>query len=432
MCSPASTIIGSLLDREKQLDPRGLLRGRRKALDPICEDVCTRASGLDGDMAGVYIVPIQQGQRRVLRGGMRGIDRRTGPLYRRVADDISEQIEQGQLQPGDKLPSERALCDQYGVSQITVRRALRELRHDDLLFSRHGLGWYVNEEASTVEAAGDVALVFSEMDSLLSSVVRPIAGGLESNGLSLRLFCPPSSEDGLTGALTLAQSQGAAALLLAPAGDMQGMAEQYSALNSGSTPALLLVREIADAKLPAVVLDEQACMAKATEHLVDLGHSALCYLGAEPTTLEGQQRYWGFANALWDHEMDLPLDWVITTPYDARETWEALRTVFRNADRPTALVCSDDLRAAQAMSVLSNMGLRCPMDVAIVSMGDRDFAAALSTPLTTVRFDLEGFARAAVNMTVDLVAGRAVETARVSGRITFRQSCGSALPGPHA
>ena len=44
------------------------------------------------------------------------------PLYQQVAHSLEEQILTGAMVPGDKLPSERELCQQYGVSQITVRR----------------------------------------------------------------------------------------------------------------------------------------------------------------------------------------------------------------------------------------------------------------------------------------------------------------------
>ena len=89
---------------------------------------------------------------------MGSLERYTGPLYRRIADDLLDQVREGALHPGDKLPSERALCAIYAVSQITVRRALRELRHGGVLVSRHGLGWYVQSgpHAGVAVPAGDL------------------------------------------------------------------------------------------------------------------------------------------------------------------------------------------------------------------------------------------------------------------------------------
>ena len=69
------------------------------------------------------------------------------------------QIDTGHWNAGDKLPSERELCQRYKVSQITVRRALRELDHQDRVFSHHGLGWFVAEKPGAVRITQDVVLI---------------------------------------------------------------------------------------------------------------------------------------------------------------------------------------------------------------------------------------------------------------------------------
>ena len=68
------------------------------------------------------------------------------PLYHRVYREIAKEIESGALQPGDRLPSERWLCDELGVSRATVRRAIEELVADGLVESR-GRGSFVTGDA---------------------------------------------------------------------------------------------------------------------------------------------------------------------------------------------------------------------------------------------------------------------------------------------
>jgi GntR family transcriptional regulator len=68
------------------------------------------------------------------------------PLYHRVYRQISQEIESGALAPGDRLPSERWLCDELGVSRATVRRAIEELVLDGLVEAR-GRGSFVTGEA---------------------------------------------------------------------------------------------------------------------------------------------------------------------------------------------------------------------------------------------------------------------------------------------
>lgn len=68
------------------------------------------------------------------------------PLYRQIADRILTRIQQGELRPGDALPTESALQAQFGVSRVTVRQALRQLTEQNIVESIQGSGTYVKEE----------------------------------------------------------------------------------------------------------------------------------------------------------------------------------------------------------------------------------------------------------------------------------------------
>ncbi|MEG6573259.1 GntR family transcriptional regulator [Caldibacillus debilis] len=58
-------------------------------------------------------------------------------------DIIIRQIEEEKYKPDDKLPSERELCDIYGVSRMTVRQTLLELEREGYIYKKHGLGSFV-------------------------------------------------------------------------------------------------------------------------------------------------------------------------------------------------------------------------------------------------------------------------------------------------
>ena len=64
-------------------------------------------------------------------------------LYRQVADQIRTQIEHGQLTVGERLPGERELAEELGVSRPTVREALIALEVEGLIHIRMGSGIYV-------------------------------------------------------------------------------------------------------------------------------------------------------------------------------------------------------------------------------------------------------------------------------------------------
>jgi DNA-binding GntR family transcriptional regulator len=69
------------------------------------------------------------------------------PKYERVADAIRQQIQTGQLKPGDQLPSTSQLQEMYGVSYGSIRSAMLVLKAERLVEGRPGEGVYVRQPA---------------------------------------------------------------------------------------------------------------------------------------------------------------------------------------------------------------------------------------------------------------------------------------------
>ena len=67
-------------------------------------------------------------------------------VYVQVADHITARIEAGDLAPGARLPAERDLAAEYGVSYDTIRRATALLRDRGLIITIVGRGTYVSPE----------------------------------------------------------------------------------------------------------------------------------------------------------------------------------------------------------------------------------------------------------------------------------------------
>ena len=67
-------------------------------------------------------------------------------LYEQVKDFIARKIQDGSLRPGDRLPSENDLVMQFGMSRMTVNRALRELAEQGRIVRVAGVGSFVAED----------------------------------------------------------------------------------------------------------------------------------------------------------------------------------------------------------------------------------------------------------------------------------------------
>ena len=77
---------------------------------------------------------------------MKGSSRSTAVArHEQISDWLRAQIERGDPAAHEQLPSEKALGEQFGVSRITVRRALQTLENEGLIYRRQGLGSFVAE-----------------------------------------------------------------------------------------------------------------------------------------------------------------------------------------------------------------------------------------------------------------------------------------------
>jgi GntR family transcriptional regulator len=120
------------------------------------------------------------------------------PLHRQLFLVLHDEIDRGVIAPGDALPTEQTLCDQFGVSRITVRRALADLAEQGYIERRQGVGSFVRQHGpADVSSAGRSYMeglrqtqFETEVDVVELGTRRPprdIAEALETSGELLQI-----------------------------------------------------------------------------------------------------------------------------------------------------------------------------------------------------------------------------------------------------
>ena len=66
-----------------------------------------------------------------------------GPLWRQVAETVHDGIRAGTYPAGSRLPAERLLCQELGVSRVTLRKGLAALAAEGVIVVSDGRGWFV-------------------------------------------------------------------------------------------------------------------------------------------------------------------------------------------------------------------------------------------------------------------------------------------------
>lgn len=100
-----------------------------------------------------------------LRGGMVVITEGSVPKYQQIADDIQHKISIGKYQPGEKMPTENILTEEYQVSRVTIRKALDLLEEQNIIMRHQGKGTFVstNKQPRTLSGVHSFSSIYKEM-----------------------------------------------------------------------------------------------------------------------------------------------------------------------------------------------------------------------------------------------------------------------------
>jgi DNA-binding FadR family transcriptional regulator len=114
---------------------------------------------------------------------------RRGGLVQEVVQYLQQQIQSGQLKPGDKLPTESAVMSDMGVSRTVVREAISRLQASGQVETRHGIGTFVLEAPTTHNfriAEQDMATI----DDVIAVLELRISLETEAAGLAAQRATP--------------------------------------------------------------------------------------------------------------------------------------------------------------------------------------------------------------------------------------------------
>ncbi len=159
------------------------------------------------------------------------------PLYDLIEDNFRELITSGVLSSGNSIPSEWELSDLYGVSRLTVRRALDDLARQGWLERRHGVGTFVSHP--TVTHIAPSKLSFTEQ-------MRSI-GRLPSSKLVHIRIIP--AEAGLAARLKLQEGESVIEIMRVRLADAEPILLETTYLSQSRFPGLEQTEELAYASL---------------------------------------------------------------------------------------------------------------------------------------------------------------------------------------
>ncbi len=356
-----------------------------------------------------------------------------GAIHRALVGEITG----GVYRPGDRLPSEAALCERFGASRITVAKAIQALQRDGLVTRRAGSGTYVQKPVS-----GDshqFGLLIPQLGS--TEIFEPICQGIMRAPLAKShvLVWGHASSEGESDELGRIAEQLCRQLMDQKVSGVFFAPLEYTADRDSANHRI--VEMLAKAKIPVVLLDR--CFETypqrsafdlvgidnyragfvATRHLWEQGARRLAFVARERSATTIAERIGGFQSALSEaHPGTLGAVKLgdVADPGFVRNLIEELR--------PDGIVCGNDLTAARLMRALLDMGVNIPGTVRLTGFDDVSYSQFLPVPLTTIHQNCSEIGRAALSLMLSRLREpqRTPWEVRVPFQLVVRQSCGAA------
>lgn len=200
-----------------------------------------------------------------------------------------------------------------------------------------------------------------------------------------------------------------------------------------TVPSLLVNAWSADGH-PAVVPAEVEGGRLAARAVLEAGHRRIALVGGLASSAAAVEREQGFRECLAAAGIAPVEAWISGGPWDIESGYRRATALLDRAggpgDRPTAVVCGNDLVAVGVITACRDAGLRVPDDVSVVGYDDQPILAAQFRPgLTTVSIPHDALGRAAVSaLMTSLGTGRPPVGTRIGGVLVQRGSVGPPPP----
>lgn len=223
------------------------------------------------------------------------------PRYYQVYSSLKKRILSDEFVPGDTLPSERQLVQDYGVSRITIVKSVDLLVEQGLIERQHGRGNFVAEPLVTIDEPErlKVAILFPNVlaaNRLFNGFLKGIGG--QEVQLQIVGFYEASTEPWY---VHNAIEQGVEGLIFFP-GQGFDNSELYEELLNKQIPFVMVDRYYPQLNTDHIIFDDFDAGYKLTESLIQQGHKQIAILTSHEVTVTSiRARLHGYQQALEDN-----------------------------------------------------------------------------------------------------------------------------------
>ncbi|UCF09956.1 MAG: LacI family DNA-binding transcriptional regulator [Candidatus Bipolaricaulota bacterium] len=269
----------------------------------------------------------------------------------------------------------RALADSPLVNRETKARILRAAME---------LGYERNEvaRALVMGISGAVGLIVPDITNpFFSDVARGVSEIADRAGYGVILCNTDGRPDRELSYIRLLRRKRVDGLIVCSA---TLRASYVSDLAAAAFPYVLVSRLSLEPDAPYVITDDRAGARLAVEHLIDLGHRRIAFIGGPENVQSSRDRMASYLEVLAEHGLPDVSAWRCHTDFTQGAGREAGRRMLSLDEVPSAIFAANDVIALGVLEVAEGLGLPVPGSLSLIGYDDIRYAALPRIQLTTI------------------------------------------------
>lgn len=307
------------------------------------------------------------------------------------------------------------------VSPQTRQRVLDAI--DQLRYRRDGVARSLRRARTST-----IGVIISDITNpFFADLVRGIEDRIygRDEGFNLILCNTDEDEARERMCLEVLQERRVEGLIIVPA---SGNAAEFVELVEGGLPIVFADRSLAGVDADVVLVDNLDGTFRLAQHLIGLGHRRIGVLRSSLAPSSTLERIAGYRRALEAARIPLDEGLVHDGGADVDDARRAALALLDGPDRPTAVLCTNNVMTLGMIHALADRGQRCPEDVAVVGFDDFPWADAFSPRLTALAQPAYALGAEAVDLLFGRISngplGKPVRRV-LKGDLVVRESCGA-------
>lgn len=351
--------------------------------------------------------------------------------YKIIAQMIKEDVISHRHEGDYRLPTEKEMCQRFGVSRETIRHSLAELLEEGLIKSRQGSCYYAPGLNS--EALKQIAVIVTfEDEYIFPTILHDMESVLGQRGYTLKVYSTlnrvSAEREILQGLLMYPVggiiAEGSKTALPNPNEDL------YLELKNKGTPIVFFqgITRSLQPSIPYVIDDNYNGGYSLASYLINKGYRRLGGI-FKNDDIQGLERYSGMMHAVRDRGLPLPdksICWYDTNQrshmIDEKSVKMLNDFLEDRLNSCDAVICYNDEISYHLIKLMKSLGRRIPEDIAIVSFDNSYFSRISPVTITSMWHSTTRMGREVSELMLHLLQGKKVTSKILPWELIVRNS----------